>query len=170
MELHAPDLAPLVGDGRGRGVLGLADEHEALRQTLDAIAMGHPHRERLSCGHPREEGTLRAGRGDADMRAAVLARIGRLHLAAKELHRQLHAVTDAKDRQPERIERRIHGRRVGVVAGGRPPRQDDRHRLKRADLRQRQIEGMDLGVHAELTDPARDELGVLRAEIEDEDE
>ena len=61
-------------------------------------------------------------------------------------------------------------RRVRVVARRRAAREDDPARRQLADLLERQVERVDLGVDVLLAHAARDELRVLRAEVEDEDQ
>jgi hypothetical protein len=60
-------------------------------------------------------------------------------------------------------------RRVVGVDAGRAAGEDDRRGLAGDDLLGRDVGGDDLGVDAGLADPPRDELGVLRAEVDDED-
>ena len=61
-------------------------------------------------------------------------------------------------------------RRPGRVDRRRAARQDDRLRVLRQHLRDRHRVRDDLGVDPGLADPAGDELGVLRAEVDDEDQ
>ena len=51
----------------------------------------------------------------------------------------------------------------------RPPRQDDPGRLAGRDLLDGEVVGNDLGVDMALTDPARDQLGVLGSVVDDQD-
>ena len=44
MELHAIELAGIVGDCRERRAVGHRDGAEAVRELGDAVAMAHPHR------------------------------------------------------------------------------------------------------------------------------
>src|SRR5205085_7911581 len=52
---------------------------------------------------------------------------------------------------------------------GRAARQDNSIRVAPFHFRRRNAEGNDLRIDLQLTDPPRDDLSVLRTEIEDED-
>src|SRR6185437_11199372 len=43
MELHAVEMAAVIGDGGEGRALADADDAEPRRQDLDAVAMAHPH-------------------------------------------------------------------------------------------------------------------------------
>ena len=60
-----------------------------------------------------------------DLGVAVLALVGGAHLAAQLVDHELQAVADAQHRQSEMQHALVRRRRVGVVDGGRPARQDD---------------------------------------------
>ena len=92
-----------------------------------------------------------------------------LDLAAQLLRHGLHAVADAQ-----------HGyvlfphclrckRCVGLQYGLRAAGEDDALGCKGAHIGVAHIPGMDLAVDAQLAHAARDELGVLRTEVEDQD-
>ena len=55
------------------------------------------------------------------------------------------------------------------VDGGRPSGKDDAARRELADEPVGDVVGMELAVDVLLADPARDQLRVLRAEVEDQD-
>ncbi len=59
--------------------------------------------------------------------------------------------------------------RVGVETLEGPPERMMPFGANARDLLERDVAGMDLAVDAALADAARDELGVLRAEVEDQD-
>ncbi len=110
------------------------------------------------------------GAGDlARWRARTRAARPATTLPPERQRRQLHAVADAEDRDAQLVDLGRDARRVRVVAGRRPAREDDPARRELADARHRQVERVDLGVDVLLAHPARDELRVLRAEVEDED-
>jgi len=58
--------------------------------------------------------------------------------------------------------------RAFVVNAGRPAGENDSVRFQFRDFRRRNIKADDFGINLQLTDAARDDLRVLRAEIEDE--
>ena len=99
---------------------------------------------------------------------AVFAPGAELHLAAQMMRHQLHPVANAEHRNAERKNLRIELRRALVVNAGRPAGKDDALRLQRRDFLRRDVEANDLGIDLAFANPARDDLGVLRTEIEDE--
>ena len=163
--LHAGEAAVDVLERGDRGDVGRGQDGEALGRLRDRVAVRHPHlvlrRDAL------EEG---AGLGDGDGRTSVLARAGVGDLAAEALGHELEAVAHAEDRD-------ARGEDAGVDAGGvlgvdarRAAGQDDRLRLARQHLGDRHGVGHDLGVDPRLAHAPRDELGVLRPEVDDEDQ
>src|SRR5262249_12665344 len=86
-----------------------------------------------------------------------------------ELERhQLRAVTDAKCRDPELEQRRIDARGVVGVDRRGPAAEDERVRVARAYCLGRDRVADELRVDTALADAARDQLGVLAAEVENE--
>ena len=65
-------------------------------------------------------------------------------------------------------DRLVEGRGVVDVHAGRAAGQDDGQRLLGEDLVGGERMGNDLGVQMRLADPARDQLCVLRAEVDDQ--
>src|SRR5450756_2542138 len=104
-----------------------------------------------------------------DAGATELAEPSARDRAAEGSRHRLEAVADPEHRHPRDEQRRVHRWRTIGVHAGRPTGQDDRGRV----LRQHPLDGPrvrhDLGVDPRLTDAARDQLGVLRAEVDDED-
>ena len=94
----------------------------------------------------------------------------RRHLPAERVGHQLHAVADAEHRHAARRTRPVAVRRAGLGDALRPARQDDaRPGAAPAISAERRVERQDLGVDRQLAQPARNQLGELRAEIEDDD-
>jgi len=60
-------------------------------------------------------------------------------------------------------------RRGFVINAGGSAGKDDSIRFEFRDLVRRNVKANDLGINLQFTDATRDYLGVLRAEIEDED-
>ena len=102
-------------------------------------------------------------------RAAVLALTGRGHLSAERLRHQLVPVADAEHGYPEVEHARIQARRALLVHRRRAARQDDAGGTHPAELADREVVRDDLGVDVALADPARDQLRVLRPEVDDQD-
>ena len=102
--------------------------------------------------------------------ASVLAHPGFGDFAAQVAGHELRAVTDAEQRNARVVDRRIDLGRAVDVHRRRAARQDDRGRLLGEHLRDGHRAGDDLAVHVGFTNPARDQLRVLRPEVDDEDD
>jgi hypothetical protein len=150
----------------------LRERRRRRRECRRAVLRAHP---RLAFAEVRGRRRVAqrveqlARRADRDARVAELAMMPRLDLAAELLRHRLHAVADAEDRHAgvEHLLRCV--RRAGFDARLRAAREDDALRRELRDLRGIVVPRPDLAIHADLAHAARDELGVLRAEIEDED-
>ncbi len=105
----------------------------------------------------------------ADLGVAELAHPCVFHPAAELRRHRLHAVADAQYRNAQLEDPIGRFRRGVLVYGGRAAREDDAARSEVADEGLADVEGMQLAIHLRLPDPARDQLRVLRAEVEDED-
>ena len=90
-------------------------------------------------------------------------------LSAERLNHELQPVTDAEDRNAEFEDGRIALRRVFGINTRRAAGQDDALRALRPDGFGRRVERHDPAVHPAFTNPPRDQLTVLGAEIEDDD-
>ncbi len=101
--------------------------------------------------------------------AAEFAVMAALDLAAELRRHRLLAVADAEHRHAGVVDRFGRERRVLVEHRGRPARQDHRLRLHGEEGFFRLLERHDLAIDLLLPHPARDELGDLGAEIDDED-
>ena len=131
-------------------------------------------------GHVREQPGFRGDRCPArcasvlgvdriaNDRVAELAVARPPDLAAEHLGHQLHAVTDAEHRHVEVEDRRVALRRAGIRHAARSAGENQPDRAFRAERVERRVERHDLGVHRQLAQTTRDELRVLRAEIENE--
>ena len=100
--------------------------------------------------------------------ASVLALHAPADDTAELLADQLGAVADAEHRNAQVVDRRIERRRTVDVDALGAARQDDRRRLAVGDLVGGDPVRDDLGVHLQLTHPTGDQLGVLGAEVDDE--
>jgi hypothetical protein len=90
-------------------------------------------------------------------------------VAAEHLAHQLDAVADTEDRETHLEDARVRmGRALRLHAVGATG-EDDAHDAVGAQGLGRDAEGIDARVDVALTDAARDDLGQLRAEIEDGD-
>ncbi len=100
----------------------------------------------------------------------ILARLGRLHLAAQNLRPDLHSVADAQNRYTHFKNGWIAARRVGLVDAARAAAEDDAFGVEFLKLGGRSVGPNQFAEHALFPHPPRDELGILRAKIQDRDD
>src|SRR5689334_10769938 len=103
------------------------------------------------------------------MSVAVLALLAVRDLASELIAHGLQTVTDAKDRNAELENRGIGQRRVLRVHAARAAAEDQSLGLERAELGRLGVVAQDLGEDVALADTSRNDLGVLRTEIENDD-
>ena len=130
----------------------------------DVVAVAHP--DPAARGQPAEERAPGLRRED---RLPVLAVARALHLPAEDVAHQLHAVADAHDRHAELEEARVAPGSAALVDAVGTAGEHDASRAAPGQGIGPRSRRQDLGVDLHLAQPARDELGVLRAEVEDED-
>ncbi len=170
VELHAVDRLIGGGDGGDRSVLGVSDRAETVGKPREVVAVAHPHRRAV--GDVTEEIGLFV---DDEMGAAELAAARALDGPAEFVRNRLQAVADPEDRHKAAVargEREEFGVEVGralVVDGVRAAGEDEALRAQRGDLVERGGAGVNLAVDPGLPHAAGDELGGLRAEVEDDD-
>ena len=161
--LHAGQPTGTVLERRDRRAGADGHHLEARGRLGDRVAVAHPHR--LRAGQTR----MQVAASDFQLGAAVLAGARAGDGAAERLRHRLEAVADAEHRHAEsNIAGSSCGRAVGVHAG-RAAGQHDGLRILGLDLVDGRGVRDDLGEHPGLPDPAGDQLGVLRAEVDDED-
>ena len=93
----------------------------------------------------------------------------RLDAATQLRGHGLHAVADAQHRHAQLEHRTGRGRRTGLRHRLRAARQDDALGREGANVIAARIPGVDLAVDTQFAHAARDELRVLRTEIQDQD-
>ena len=164
MKLHGVVLARGILEGR-LGVRGLRDKLEARRKLLGFVAVRHPDVQRA--GETLEEGAVVAQ--EFDVGVSVLALVAGTDLAAQLLRHEVQAVTDAEHGHSEMQHLLVGRGRVGVIDGRRASGEDDAGGRIALDFFQRGGAGEDDGEDVLFADAARDELRVLRAEVEDDD-
>ena len=163
VELNAP--CPLAADpvGRHADVLRRSDDPVPFGNARDRVAVRHPHlRRRRKIAHQR---VLRVAHGEH--RTAVLAAGSGLHLAAEGMRKVLRAVADAQQRQPAPDRRKIGRRSLGIAHREGAAREN--HAPHRRVDRRNPVEGVDLAIDVQLAHTPRDELRVLRPEVENDD-
>ena len=168
MELDAVERPRLVAHGRERRVVARRDAFEAVGQPQHAIAVAHPDG---ALGRILEAGEERVARG-------VRASAGRGRTPDRRtLPRRRRAAgtsTGARSRRraPERRDRAVRGARTARPASSTlagPPDSTMPFGANARTALELDVAGMDLAVDAALADAARDELGELGAEVQDQD-
>jgi hypothetical protein len=164
VELHAVQAALgslEAGDRGGRGGRG---HGEAGRRGGDRVPVRHPDLLRR-----RQVGEQHAGVDHAQPGAAVLGNLGAFHPATEGGGHRLVAVADAQRRYAGLEQADRHRRRPRRVDRLRAAGKDDGLGPARQHLLDRHGVRHDLAVDVALPHPPRDQLGVLRAEVDDED-
>ncbi len=171
-----------------RRVDDLGVELDPVQPTLDVLQRGHRRlgraRERREAGRRLEHGVAvrhpaallggRAAQQPARLRhrqprAAELPHLGALDPAAEREHQRLHAVADAEHGDPELEQLRVQPRGAGRVHRRGAARQDQALGPAAAHLVDADVVRQQLGEHAALAHPPRDQLRVLPAVVEDDD-
>ena len=162
MELDGPDVLLGIGDARD-GVRGFGGEMEAGGKFLGFIAVGHPG------GHGGGEfGKEGIGVDEVDFGVAVFALAGGADAASEVMDDVLESITNSQDGKAEGQDCGIGWRRIGVVDGAGASGEDEADGAVGEDF----VDGGGARKHHRedvlFTDAAGDELGVLRAEVEDD--
>ena len=165
MELQAEQFLRAVLDGGERRVLGDGDRLEAARQFRELVAVRIPDLElRRQSAEERARRIL-----DLQHALAVFAFLAFLDLAAEELREQLHAEANAEHRHAEAENGLVRQRRVLGINRRRPAGKNDAAGLERGDFGGGRVVAQDGGIDVALADAARDDLGVLRPKIQNDD-
>ena len=171
VELKRVQSPRLVGHRGKRRIVALRDRAEPGRQGRHPVAVARPDIQnspvrRVAIVRQTVEQT-RAAQG-AHLRRPELAVGGGFDFPAELGGHGLHAIANSEHRNAHR---KCAARRLGplrFVNGLGAAGQDDGARLESLDLRRIRIPGVDLRIHAQFTHAAGDQLGVLRAEIENQ--
>ena len=163
VELDGPNIPRRVGDA-GYGVGGFGGEMEARRESLGAVAVGHPG------GHGGGEfGEKGIGFEQIYFGVAIFAFIGGADSSAEVMDDVLESIADAEDGEAESEDGGIGRWGVGVVDRAGASGENDSDGMVRLDFVDGGGAGKDDGEDVLFADAAGDELGVLRAEVEDDD-
>ena len=100
---------------------------------------------------------------------AVLAGLGLAALTAQQVHHQLLTVADTQHGDAQLEQRLVHHGGLRLKHGGGAAGEDQRIRCKGAHLIHGDAEGLDLAVHAALTDTAGHQQVILPAKIQYKD-
>jgi hypothetical protein len=98
--------------------------------------------------------------------SAVLAGAGASDRPAERLRHRLKAVTDSEHRHAQVEDLGVQLRRALFVDTGRAPGQHDGLRVARLDLLDGGGMRNDLRKHPRFADPSRDQLRILRSEVD----
>ena len=165
MELETVDRPIAVADGGDRAGRRGRQPEEVAADGLDLVAVAHPD-DRLM-RDVVEQRLVRVE--DTALGPPELApRRVRLDLAPHRLADQLHAVADAENGNVQAKNGRVAVGGTRLVDARRAAREDQRQRVERADTFRRDVVANDPSERVPLADPTRDELDVLRTEIEDQ--
>src|SRR4051812_47375866 len=104
---------------------------------------------------------------DVEFRASELARRRWLHFAAERVCHDLQPVADAENGDAEVEDFRIAARRVRFIDAAGPAGQDEAFGVELAEVIGGNVWADELTEDAFFAHPPGDELGVLRAKIED---
>src|SRR2546426_5804213 len=173
MEQQRVELALRMRHRGHRRIRAGRDDGEAIRRGGDEVTVAGPHADLV--GHLAEQRGRIGGSErtrptyDADFRVAELALRRRRDATAERVRHQLHAVADAEHRFAEVVDLRIAFRRARLRHALGSAREDDPHRIPRADFFDRRVRRPHFRVHRQFSQPPSDELGVLRAEIQNDD-
>ena len=154
---HSMDRFRVVLHPGDRGVGTRRGHPEVRRWLVDAVAMARPDD---GGGMRLESGKQALILADRDLGPPVLALVRGHHLPSGEPGDELHAVTDAKDGDPEVENPRVGCRCTLIEHGVRAAGENDPLRVELPDEREVQTPGcrMDLAVDTRFPDAARDEL------------
>jgi hypothetical protein len=167
MELRGVELALFIGDHRDRRIGRGAGRGKALRRPGDAVAVAHPNGITLP---DLPHILVQRGRFcHLDLGAPEFAVMAALDLAAELPRHRLLAVTNSKHRHAGLIDRHRRKRRALVEDRGRPARENYALWPQGAQSFLGLLVRYDLAIDGFFADPPRDQLGDLRAEIDDED-
>ena len=168
VELDGEEPARVVRHRRDRAVLGGAQIDEASRRLHHRVPVAHPHRDpAIPLGHDALEQPL--GGEEPELGGTVLAPLRGHHVAPEQIAHGLHAVADAEQRDARLEEPLVRQRGLVVVDARWAAREHDALVAGREHVFDRLGARQDFRVDTQLSDPAGDELGVLRTEVEDRD-
>ena len=164
MKLESEKSPVPVLDGGELRVVGGGHRLEAVRRRDQLVPVGIPDLQGI--GEVGEDGG--EGVRDQECALALFAFASAGDLAAEHARHQLHAVTDAQDRDAEVKNRAIGQRRLWRTDAGRAAGEDQAAGFEGRDLRRRHVEGDDGGINLAFAHAPRDDLRILRAEIQNE--
>ena len=163
MELDAVETAAAVLHRRHRCTGARSRGHESLRCPSHRVAVTHPHF--LTLGKVLEQNRAR---GCDEFGLAVFGLTGVGDVAVESGSHELMAIANPEHGYPEAENRRIDAIGVFGIDRSRSARENDSGRFQRRDRVCAHVARDDRRVDVRLPDPAGDQLGVLGAEVDDE--
>ena len=164
--LHAIEAPLLVGNGHIGAGIGMGGECKALGHLGHIVAVAHPGNTLLGQALEELTGGVVVGLGLAVLPGGIL--LGGGDLTAKGVGHQLAAIADTQHRHPQLKDGGVHMGGLLVVHTVGAAGEDKADGLHGFQLLQRGGIGLNLAVHAALTDPAGNELIVLAAEVQND--
>ena len=156
--------SPAVGDGGAIGVGSASQRGHTVGQPFDAVAVAHPDRNLAADAGQQPRVALVADQ----VGVAVLAHVAGNYGSAQLVDQRLHPVADAEHGQAGVDYPLLDGRRAGVVHAGRAAGQDDATSVQVRDCILRRRCRDDFGIYLQLPDASGDEVGVLRAKVDND--
>ena len=166
VELDAVELFLSIFHHGNRARRGVADDREAGRQFGHFIAMAHPNVERV--WRIILNAACQLAVDGFNLRITEFTLVARANFAAQVVRHKLHAVADAQNRNAQ-IKNTGISLIIGFVNGIRAAGEDDAFRIEGFDFFQRHVERMQFAVNVGFSHAAGDQLGNLRAEVENKD-
>ena len=172
MKLQTIVVARFIRHSGQRRIVGGTDHTEPRRQLVNPVTMAHPDIQQapaLRAGGVLDIAQQARMPACPDLGVAVLVFVRVGHAAAELRGHGLHAIADTKHRNT-RVKHALWRLRRGFPGDRfRPARQYDAARLLCLQGLLAIVVGPDLAIHAGLAHTSRDQLRVLRTEIDDQD-
>src|SRR5215471_13139035 len=165
VKLDAVDRPRIVCRCGKRRVGASRDGFKMGRELLHPVSVVHPHPQTLAFlkrgQHAARLQNLDVGRPELPPGRAI-------HLSSQRLGQKLQPVANAEHRNAEIKDGGVAARRARVLHRGRAAGEDDSPRRERAYLRGGKVGRLNFTINSQLADPPGNELGVLAAEVEDQ--
>ena len=165
VELHGVEAPLRVVHGGDGAVLRRGGNLKAGRGGFDGVAVAHPA-DQFGVQPLEHDGRVE----HVQPRLAEFFQRGAAHGPAEVMGHRLHPVADAEQGQTQGVDSGVNLGSARLVDRRRPARQDQPDGVSGADDVEGRVAGQNLAVDAALADAPGDELRVLRAEIQDDDQ
>ena len=170
VELHAVEALLFVGHNGERAGFGAGNGNEVRRDGGDFVAVAHPdvqHSVAVRAQRIFNAVDQRAIGLNFNLRVAKFTLIRGFNVAA-QLHRHgLHTVADAKDRHASFEDILRRARAVIFGSAFRAAGKNDAVRIELTNLSFRHVPCPQFAVDTQFTNATRNQLGVLRTEVQD---